>query len=128
MVNIWARSKNYEYRKYQLPSTTLRIWFYEINPINALTHVAAIGTVCTPGEVQDPSGLGNEEFDAGLKESKFGYPILSLYALPQPLSASQLLKDHHFEVPHRYCPVPSSILASVPCDSLVKLFDIAEST
>jgi hypothetical protein len=64
MVNICSRIKNYEYRKYLLPSTTLRIWFNEISPIEALTYVATIGTVRTPGEVQDQSGLGNNDFDA----------------------------------------------------------------
>jgi len=128
MVNICARIKNYEYRKYQLPSTTRRIWFYEISPIDALTYVAEIGEVRYPGEVQDPSGLGNEDFDAGIKESKFGYPILSLYVLKQPLSASQLWKDHQIEVPHRYCSLPSSIFTSIPYDSFVKLFHIADGT
>ena len=26
-----------------------------------------------PGQVQDPSGVGNDDFDKGLKKSKFGY-------------------------------------------------------
>jgi hypothetical protein len=55
-------------------------------------------------------------------------PILSLSALPQPLSAFQLLHDHNFEVAHQYCPVPPSILASVPYDSLEILFERSDGT
>jgi len=30
----------------------------------------------TPGQVQDPSGVGNDDFNNGLKESKYGYPVI----------------------------------------------------
>ena len=30
-----------------------------------------------PGEVQDPNGIGNDDFDAGKKE--YGYPVLKLH-------------------------------------------------
>ncbi len=38
----------------------------------------------------DPSGIGNAEFNAGLKESKYGYPILELYELVQPVTLAEM--------------------------------------
>jgi hypothetical protein len=44
-----------------------------------------------PGEVPtDPHGIGNEEFNAGVKESKFGYPILELYELVSPVTLNEM--------------------------------------
>ena len=44
----------------------------------------------TPGQVQDPSGVSNDDFDKGLKESKFGYPVSGLYKLREPLKAGKM--------------------------------------
>jgi hypothetical protein len=35
-----------------------------------------------PGELRNIPGTGNEDFDKGLKKSKFGYPIWELFELP----------------------------------------------
>ena len=43
----------------------------------------------TPGQVQDPTGVGNDDFDDGLKKSEFGYPVLGLYKLKEPLKAAR---------------------------------------
>jgi hypothetical protein len=112
MIDICTRKRNYEFRKYPLPPNTTRIWFYELSPIKALRYVATIGPVHTPGQVKDPTGLGNNEFDAGTKgysEYKFGYPILGLRIIAQPIPLSVLSKHHHITLPHRFCKVPDSI-------------------
>ena len=38
-----------------------------------------------PGQVNDLSGLGNDNFDKGLKKSKFSYPILAMDRLNKPI-------------------------------------------
>ena len=40
-----------------------------------------------PGEVNDPTGVGNDDFDQGLKESKFGYPVVESSSLRQRYEA-----------------------------------------
>jgi hypothetical protein len=127
MFNICARIKNHEFRKYPLPPNTTRIWFYEINPIDALTYVVTVGGVRYPGEVQDSVGLGNDDFDAGLKDSKFGYPIQKVSFLQRPLSSAQLLEEHNLEIPNHYYALPPSVLDTVPDSSLTVLFDTAGS-
>jgi len=44
----------------------------------------------TPGQVQDPSWVGNGDLDKGLKKSKFGYPVLGLYKLMELLKAGEM--------------------------------------
>lgn len=37
-----------------------------------------------------PFGIGNAEFNAGLKESKYGYPVLELYELVHPVTLAEM--------------------------------------
>src|SRR5262249_31055281 len=123
MHSICNRSKNFEYRKYRLPPSTLRIWFFETTPVQAITFVATIGPVHVPGQVQDPTGLGNDDFDAGLKKSKFGYPIYSIHYLPYPVSTSQLQAKYYITPPHSYRIMPAHLQTDLSFDSLPILFD-----
>jgi hypothetical protein len=44
-----------------------------------------------PGQVPtEPHGIGNDDFNAGLKQSKYGYPILELYELVQPVTRAEM--------------------------------------
>lgn len=44
-----------------------------------------------PGFVPtEPFGIGNEDFNVGLKESKYGYPILELYELANPVTLNEM--------------------------------------
>jgi len=38
----------------------------------------------------EPTGIGNDEFNAGLKQSKYGYPIVELYKLVNPVTLLEL--------------------------------------
>jgi hypothetical protein len=38
----------------------------------------------------EPEGIGNEDFNAGLKQSNYGYPILELYVLVKPVTLLEL--------------------------------------
>ena len=89
MANIASGAKNHEYRVYLLPSSVSYIWFYTSAPISAIQYVARISRSKTPGEVPEDGGLGNADFNAGKKVSKFGYEILALWKLGQPITLSQ---------------------------------------
>ena len=93
MRNIVSRLKTHEYRKYLLPGSVQRIWFYTTAPDQEVRHVATIGPGKQPGEVPEDGGLGNDDFNAGLKQSKYGYPILNLYELKPPLSLATLKEE-----------------------------------
>lgn len=45
----------------------------------------------TPGSVPtEPFGIGNAEFNAGLKQSKYGYPMIELYELVRPVTLGEM--------------------------------------
>ena len=98
LANIASQAKNHEYRKYRLADGVERLWLYETKGPGgkgraAITHIATIPPDVrrTPGTVpEDPVGIGNADFNAGLKKSKYGYPIVELYELVQPVTLSEM--------------------------------------
>ncbi|TXC02463.1 hypothetical protein FocTR4_00014957, partial [Fusarium oxysporum f. sp. cubense] len=96
LENITRREKNHEYRKYRLKDGVSRLWLYETGSgggRSSITHIAVINpnTRHEPGFVPaEPFGIGNEDFNAGLKESKYGYPILELYELANRVTLNEM--------------------------------------
>ncbi|KAF5710898.1 hypothetical protein FMUND_9249 [Fusarium mundagurra] len=96
LANIASQEKNHEYRKYRLKDGVSRLWLYETaggGGRSSITHIAVIppNTRREPGSVPtEPFGIGNEDFNAGRKESKYGYPILELYKLVNPVTLKQM--------------------------------------
>ncbi|KAL3964020.1 hypothetical protein ACCO45_001024 [Purpureocillium lilacinum] len=98
--NILTRQKNHEYRKYRLRDGVERLWLYETRGTTqesegaaAITHIATIpfDVRHTPGTVpEEPFGIGNAEFNAGKKQSKYGYPIMELYRLVKPIPLAEM--------------------------------------
>ena len=121
MEKIANGTKNHDYRKYQLPHTVVRLWFHENKPINAITFMAITGPAKVPGEVQDPTGIGNDDFDNGLKESKFGYPIHELYQFPDPLTKTILKGKYRLSPPPSHYQPPNWLHRDFPPDKLKQL-------
>jgi hypothetical protein len=112
LANIATQKKNHEYRKYRLRDGVERLWFYETadgqgrsaityvllflthsDKPNTRSHIAVIPSNVrhTPGEVPtEPFGIGNDDFNAGRKQSKYGYPILELYELVKPVGLAEM--------------------------------------
>jgi hypothetical protein len=60
---------------------------------NIYSHIAVIPPSVrhTPGSVPtEPFGIGNADFNAGLKQSKYGYPVLELYELVRPVTLAEM--------------------------------------
>ena len=75
-----------------------------------------------PGEVEDEDGLGNSEFNQGLKESKFGFEILHLYKIRTPLPASELKEKYKLLPPQRFSYLPGALADAVVWDEQEMLF------
>jgi hypothetical protein len=75
----------------------------------------------TPGQVCDPSGVGNDDFDHGLKKSKFGYPVLGLYRLSDPLKPDAM-KEFDLRPPQGLVYAPKSLVDNVFLAEMEKLF------
>ena len=144
-----AQTKNHEYRKYKLRDTVERIWLYETAPTSAITfvpsrlssyswligylkplipsglahrHIIGVGAPRVPGEVNDPSGIGNDEFDAGQKVSKYGYPVKGMYRLPKPLTSAALKERYGISPPQGYMYAPEALVQGEPLNAMEILY------
>jgi hypothetical protein len=75
----------------------------------------------TPGQVQDPTGAGNDDFDKGLKKSKFGYPVLGLYKLREPLKAEKM-SEYGISPPQGLVYATKELVEGVPIEAMERLF------
>jgi len=98
---ICTKKKNHEYQKYKIEPTVTRFWLYETEPINAIQYVISIGSTKTPEQVQDSTGLENDDFDKGLKES-YGYSIYRMWQLKEPLYGPLMKELIGISPPHWY--------------------------
>jgi len=122
MDNIVSRVKDHEFRKYNISSNIERMWFYSTVPDQSLRYIAVISNSKQPGEVKDEEGLGNSDFNQGLKESKFAYEILHLYKLHTPLTAPELKEKYKISPPQRFAYLPGALADAVVWDEQEMLF------
>lgn len=74
------------------------------------------------GEVEDEEGLGNSDFNQGLKESKFAYEILHLYKIRTPLAAPELKEKYNISPPQRFQYLPGVVADAIAWEEQEKLF------
>lgn len=94
--------KNYEFRKYIPKKGVNRLWIYTSSPICSLEYVADIDNIITYPEHIQEEGIGNDEFNRGLKQSKHAYHIKHLYRLKTPLKLESLKSEFGFTAPQSY--------------------------
>jgi hypothetical protein len=122
IANIASRLKNHEYRRYLLPPSVRRIWFYTCAPISSIHYVARISSGKVPGQVPEDGGIGNEDFNAG-KVWKYGYEILELWKLERPISLQQAKEIGYLKgPPQKYCWVPQVVIENCPLDKQNNVF------
>ena len=104
MTQITTGQKTYEFRRYQLPSSIRRIWFYRTAPHSCLEYVCEIDPGVTRGHEGDvalpENGSGNREFNQWDKEwdgYDWAYRIRSVWHLNQPISLADTRKDFGFK-------------------------------
>eukprot|EP00171_Calliarthron_tuberculosum_P008886 IDg8886t1 len=115
MQNIAQGIKNHEYRKYLLPKSVKRIWFYTSAPVSQVCYVALIGPGRQPGEVPEDGGLGNDDFNGGKKVSKYGYEIEKLWKLKCPISLAFARKRGYLKgPPQKYNWAPPMLIQDYP--------------
>lgn len=76
----------------------------------------------TVGQVCDPSGVGNDDFDAGLKKSKYGYPVLGLWKLKTPVTAHMLKDKFGVSIPQSFCFGTQDLVDAEKVDDMEKIF------
>lgn len=99
---IKTGEKNYEFRKYVPKRGVNRLWIYSSSPACSLEYVAEIDKIVEFPEKIAEKGIGNDDFNNGLKKSKFAYHIKHLYRLASPLSLERLRSEFGFSAPQSY--------------------------
>lgn len=122
MEEIWTGVKNYEFRKYRLPPTIQRIWFYRHPPHSAITHICEIDPVARtrngPGDTPLPEdGVGNKEFNENHPDwggYDYAYKILSTWELKEPLSLEKMMNMYGFTGrPRKWTALPDEIARDI---------------
>lgn len=79
--------------------------------------MAEVGIGRQPGEVPDDGGLGNADFSAGKKVSKYDYEIQILWRLDPPISLAVAKKHGYLKAPpQKYNYAPKELLKLLPLD------------
>lgn len=126
VANIVSRVKNHEFRNYLLPVSVNRLWIYETSPASAVRYVATISHGKRPGEIREPGGLRNDEFDRGDLEGrvKYAYEILKLEELESPYTLATLKSNGWLGgAPQKYCFVKPEMATALSVATLRLVFD-----
>jgi predicted transcriptional regulator len=106
-------TKDHEFRNYKILSTVSRIWVYVTSPICELRYMAVIGPAKQPGEIDDNSGVGNPDFNAG-RGSKFAYELLQVYQLNNPVSLPKMKENGWVQAPpQKYTFIPPAVVGQL---------------
>lgn len=100
--NILQKKKNYEFRKYIPKNIIKRIWVYTSAPIGRLEYMMEIDKIIEYPERIKEDGIGNEEFNRGLKKSKYAYHISHLYVIKNTKGLKELREKYDFYPPQKY--------------------------
>jgi predicted transcriptional regulator len=122
MNHIVERTKNHEFRKYLLPNTVQRMWLCVSSPDLSLRYIATISRGKLPGEITMEDGMGNADFNSGLKESIAAYQIMELYQLKEPLSLTQMHAKYGATFPHRFSFVSANMVNEIVLKDQIRLF------
>ncbi len=99
---IRQRKKTYEFRKYKPHHKINIFWIYVTQPIAALKYIAEIGELVEYPIKIPERGVGNIEFNKGLKKSKYAFPILHLDELTEPIHLQRLRTEFGFTPPQSF--------------------------
>lgn len=99
---IETGEKNYEFRKYLPKKPIDTLFVYETAPTCALKYIIKLGKIIKyPKKILKP-GYGNDEFNKGLKKSKYAYQIKNVYLLEKPIILNELKQKYGFTAPQSY--------------------------
>lgn len=99
---IETGEKNYEFRKYISKQEIDTLFVYESSPTCKLKYILELGDIVEYPNKIKKEGYGNEDFNNGLKKSKYAYEIKKVFALKTPITLDELRKKYSFVPPQGY--------------------------
>lgn len=99
---IIKRNKNHEFRN-KLPSKTPNIiWIYATVPLKEIKYFIEVEKPVTYPNTINENGIGNIEFNKGMKQAKHAYPIKHLYQLEKSIELRELKSEYDFTAPQSF--------------------------
>jgi len=99
---IARREKTYEFRRYKPKDPVKKLLLYVTSPVSELKYIAEVGDVVEyPTQIPE-DGIGNADFNKGLKVSKFGFPIIHLDELVEGIPINELRDRFNFNSPQGF--------------------------
>jgi predicted transcriptional regulator len=99
---IETGTKNYEFRKYYPKEEIDTLYVYETAPTCALKYIIELGNIIEYPDKIKEMGYGNEDFNKGLKKSKYAYKIKHVDLIENPISLNTLRDNFGFFAPQSY--------------------------
>ena len=99
---IETGEKNYEFRKYYPKQEINLLYVYESFPTCSLKYIIELGDIIEYPNKIEKEGYGNQEFNNGLKKSKYAYEIKHVDILEKPILLSELKAQFNFTPPQGY--------------------------
>lgn len=99
---IESGKKDHEFRKYIPKQNINTLYVYESAPTSALKYIINLGKIIMYPDKINSIGYRNEDFNNGIKKSKFAYEIESVYKLDTPISLVELKEKYNFSPPQSY--------------------------
>ena len=92
------------------------------SPDQTLRYIATISNGKSPGEVEREDGIGNADFNAGLKESIAAYEIKELYQLKEPLTLTEMQGRYGATFPQLFSYVSEKMIEDIALRNEIRLF------
>lgn len=94
--------KNYEFRKYIPKRKFSKIYVYETLPKGEIRYVIEIENIIKyPNKIAE-GGFGNNDFNNGIKKSKYAYKLGEIKKLETPIKLNDLKVKYNFFPPQSY--------------------------
>ena len=101
--------KTHEFRKYVPNLGVTHLWIYATMPVGKLQYLAIVDSITEyPNQIAEV-GFGNDDFNAGLKKSKYAYHISHLFKLEKALTLEELKANFGFTPPQSYLYLQSNV-------------------
>ena len=73
-----------------------------------------------PGDIGDPDGVGNTDFDAG-RMTRYAYPIRTMYKLSTPVTRDELYARFAIKSPQGFCYATRLFVEAFPPEDLEQI-------
>lgn len=99
---ILSGTKTHEFRRFRLPTSVRNLWLYTVSPVSAIQYRLVVAPYKSRDTgVLPESGAGNREFNRGSSGYQYGYEILEVWELDEPITLAEMRGTYGFRGPPR---------------------------